>query len=145
MAIATVISIIPAIVPKTKYEQVQHRPGWLPNRRQNEQRDGRRSCQAMKDPHGQGAQQMKETQLAKELGHSSPCGCCALFAAAASGTIRSQMNVNPVIMNMRMRNDGIPGRSKCLRNPAHESRQIQNTQKDQHEADRQLHGKADPG
>ena len=59
------------------------------------------------------------------------------------GTVAMRMAVNvvPVSMGMRVMSE-LRGREE-FRNPAHDPREIQNSEKNQHKANRELHGETD--
>src|SRR5580704_13231231 len=104
----------------------------------------------MDQSHGQRAQRLIQTELAENAVHPAD-GSGVGSVAVLLGIVSMGVVVNEVVMSVgvrmrvSMRVRGISGGRKRLGDPARESREIQEAEKDQHQADGQLHGEAEPG
>src|ERR1700676_4394870 len=97
----------------------------------------------MNDAHGQRPDDLIETQPPEHTIH--PTHWCPILSMAmylGTVTVGMAMNVVSVSGGMRVLR-GMQGRN-CLRYPAHDPGQIQNSQKNQHQANRQFHCETNP-
>jgi len=94
------------------------------------------------DANGQGPDDLIQAQAAKDAIHPAH-GCLVISVAVFFGTVTMRMAVDvvPVSMGMRVRSE-LRGR-QVFRNPAHSPCEIQDSENNQHKANRELHGETD--
>ena len=137
--------------PHAEYQQVGDGPARVANGGEHQQRHRRRAGQPVNQSHRQRTQRLIQTELAENAVHPAD-GCGFGSVAMLFGIVPMHMAVNEIAMNVRMRMRmrvrmrmrGIGGGRERLGDPAREACKIQNSQQDQHQADGQLHGEAEP-
>ena len=112
-------------------------------------RNRRRACKPVNQSHRQRTHRLIQTELAEDAVHPSD-GRGFGRVAMLFGIVSMRMAVNEIAMNVRMRMRvsmrmrRIRGGRERLGHPARESSKVQNSQQDQHQPDRQLHGESEP-
>ena len=135
--------------PHAEYQKIGDGPARVANGGEHQQRHRRRAGQSVNQSHRQRTHSLIQTELAENAVHPAD-GRGFGSVAVLFGIVPMRVAMNEVAMNVRMRvrvsmrMRGIGGGRERLGDPARESGKIQNSQQDQHQADRQLHGEAEP-
>ena len=124
---------------KAEDQQIYDCPGRNTDRCEHQQGDGCRTGESVNHAHGQRPDNLVEPHPAKDAIHPADWGRM-LWMSVFFGTVAMGMAVDVVTVSMGMRVEPVSRGCERFSNPAHHSRKIQNSQKNQHQPNREFHG-----